>query len=352
MMDGDRHAAPAPPLTAGDARAPATAGDASAPDPAGDARAPSTIIPPRLVRGQTIGIVAPSGPIQLERLRLGLACLGDAFRLRVADSVTAPRAPGTPSYLAASDEVRIAELTAMIADPDVRAIILARGGYGLMRILPRLDPELLRRDPKPIVGFSDATALLGWAHAAGVRSIHGPMIVQLGDLPPADVRGLITLLTDPRAPGERPWSLRSHGRGVHRGALVTANLSLASLLVGTPWALPLSGAIALLEEVGERPYELDRYFTQLALTGALHGTVAAVLGDLVRCADPRPPSGAIDPDDAAFTVALERLRAAGIPVATGAPVGHGTRNEAVPFGARCELDLDRAVLAILEPAVA
>jgi muramoyltetrapeptide carboxypeptidase len=310
------------------------------------------IVPPRLVRGQTIGVVAPSGPVKLDRLRLGLACLGDAFTLRVGTSITAPRAPQTPSFLAASDEVRVAELTAMLADPDVRAIVLARGGYGLMRILPQLDPAILQRDPKPIVGFSDATALLSWAHAAGVRAIHGPLVVQLGDLPATDVTHLITLLTDPRAPGERPWSLRSHDRGVHRGPLVAANLSLASLLVGTPWALPLAGAVALFEEVGERPYELDRYFTQLALTGALSTTVAAVLGDLTRCRDPQPPSGAPDPDDAAFTAVLERLEAAGLPVASGAPIGHGARNEAVPFGAACELDLDRGTFAILEAAVA
>ena len=310
------------------------------------------IVPPRLVRGQTIGIVAPSGPVKLDRLRSGLACLGDAFELRIGASVTASRAPGTPSYLAASDEVRVAELSAMLADPDVRAIILARGGYGLMRILPQLDPQLLRRDPKPIVGFSDATALLSWAHAAGVRAIHGPMIVQLADLPAGDVAQLIALLTDPAAPGERPWALRSHGRGVHRGPLIAANLSLASLLVGTPWALPLSGAIALLEEVGERPYELDRYLTQLALTGAWTGTAGVVLGELTRCRDPLPPSGEVDPDDAALTAVLERLAAAHLPFASGAPVGHGTRNEAIPFGAASELDLDRGVLAILEPAVA
>src|SRR6185436_19601684 len=149
------------------------------------------IVPPRVARGQTVAIVAPAGPVRLERLRRGLVCLGDAFELRVADSVTAPRAPETPSYLAEPDEVRVAELQAMLADPDVRAIILARGGYGVMRILPRLDPELLRRDPKPIVGFSDATAMLAWAHHAGVRSIHGPVIAQLSDLPPLEVAHLI-----------------------------------------------------------------------------------------------------------------------------------------------------------------
>lgn len=310
----------------------------------------SAVIPPRIRRGQTVGIVAPAGPVRLEQLRRGMACLGDAFALRVAESVTA-RPPGTPSYLAAPDEVRAAELNAMLADPDVRAIILARGGYGLMRILPRLDPAALARDPKPIVGFSDATALLGWAYRAGVRGIHGPMIGQLGELPAGDVAQLVTMLTEPVPPGERPWPLVVHGRGVHRGPLIAANLTLASVLVGTPWALPLAGAIALLEEIGERPYELDRYFTQLILTGALAATRAAVIGELVRCHDPKPPSGEIDPEGAALAVALERLASAGLPVAVGAPIGHGTRNEPVPFGALAELDLDRGRLAILEPAV-
>jgi len=310
------------------------------------------IIPPRVARGQTVGIVAPAGPVKLERLRRGLACLGDAFELRVAPSVTGPRARETPSYLAATDEVRAAELTAMLVDPDVRAIIFARGGYGTMRLLPHLDPELLRRDPKPIVGFSDATALLVWAHRAGVRSIHGPVIAQLSDLPPSDVAHLIELLTSPRPPGERPWALRAHGSGRHTGPLVPLNLSLASALVGTPWPAPLTGVIALFEEVGEKPYRIDRYLTQLALAGELAAARAAVIGDLTRCSDPSPPTGEPDPEDAALAAVLACLRAAGTPAAVGAPIGHGHRNEAVPFGAPCDLDLDRGAIAILEPAVA
>jgi muramoyltetrapeptide carboxypeptidase len=314
--------------------------------------AASAIIPPRVRKGETIGIVAPAGPVRLERFHRGLACLGDAFTIRIADSVTAPRAPSLPSYLAASDDVRAAELTAMLRDPDVRAIIFARGGYGVMRILPLLDPDLLRRDPKPIVGFSDATALLSWALHAGVRSIHGPVIEKLAEMPPADIVQLIEVLTEPRPLGDRAWSLRSHGRGVHRGPLLAANLSLASFLVGTPWALPLARAIAVFEEVGERPYALDRYLTQLILTGALSHTTAALVGELTRCHDPSPPAGGVDPDDAALATVLERLAAAGLPTASGAPIGHGVRNEAIPFGAASELDLDRGTLTILEPAVA
>lgn len=309
--------------------------------------------PPRIARGGRLGVVAPSGPISPERFQRGLARLGGAFELVIAPGVTAPRPPELASYLAATDDQRAAELDAMLGDPDIRAIVLARGGYGLTRILPRLDPDRLRRDPKPIVGFSDATALLAWAHAAGVRGIHGPMIQQLDELPDADVARLIALLTDPSPPGARPWRLEAHGgRGLHRGPLVAANLTMASMLVGTPWPLPLAGAIALLEEVGERPYELDRYLTQLAATGALAGVAAVVVGDLVRCHDPRPPAGGADPPGAALRAILERLAAAAKPAAAGAPVGHGARNEAVPFGAACELDLDRGTLAILEGAVA
>lgn len=310
------------------------------------------IVPPRIARGQTLGIVAPAGPVRSAGLERGLDRLGDAFRIKLAPTLTSPRAADVPSYLSASDDARAAELTAMLADPDVRGIVLARGGYGLMRILSRIDPDLLRKDPKPIVGFSDATALLAWAYQAGVRGIHGPMIVQLGELPDADVAQLITMLTDPAAPGVRPWSLTSHGRGVHQGPLIAANLTMASVLVGTPWQLPLDGAIALFEEVGEKPYELDRYLTQLLLVGESAKPAAVVIGGLTRCMDPMPQPGEPDDPEAALAVILERLRAAGSPAAVGAPVGHGTRNEPVPFGAISVLDLDRGTLEITEGAVA
>jgi muramoyltetrapeptide carboxypeptidase len=124
-----------------------------------------------------------------------------------------------------------------------------------------------------------------------------------------------------------------------------------SMMVGTPWQVATRGAIAVIEEVGEKPYELDRYLTQLALTGELAELSAVVVGDLTRCRDPEPPSGTIDPDDAALVTVLERLRAAGTPAAVGAPIGHGDRNEAVPFGADTILDLDVGTIEILEPAV-
>jgi muramoyltetrapeptide carboxypeptidase len=305
----------------------------------------TAIRPPRIERGQTLGIIAPAGPVNGERLRRGLGRLGDAFRIRIADSVLAPQPADVPRYLAASDDVRAAELDAMLRDRDVRAILLARGGYGVTRILPRLDPAALRADPKPIVGFSDATALLAWAYGAGVRGIHGPMGAQLATLPDHDIDALVALLTEPRAPGVRPWPLAAHGKGRYRGPLVAGNLAMFSLMVGTPWPLPLRGAIALIEDVTERPYKIDRYLTQLSLAGELAKPAAVVVGDFTRCEEEGDPAGA------AIATVLERLHAAGTPAAVGAPVGHGDRNEPLPFGADTVLDLDAQTIEILEPAV-
>lgn len=307
------------------------------------------IRPPRIKRGETLGITAPAGPINLEKFKRGLERFGDAFELRVGETVFGARDPQTPSYLSASDDVRVAELNAMLDDRDVRGILLARGGYGLMRILPRLDHEALRRDPKPIIGFSDATAILAWAHAAGVRGIHGPMVVQMGTLADSDIAYLIELMSGARVPGVRPWQLAAHSKGRYRGPLVTANLTMLSMLANTAWELPTKRSITILEEVGEKPYELDRYLTQLELTGQLARMQAVIVGDLTRCADANPPSGVPDPEDAALQTVLERLR--GMPVAVGAPIGHGTRNEAVPFGADAILDLDAGTLEITEAAV-
>ena len=300
--------------------------------------------PPRIAPGQTIGVCAPAGPVDPERLRHGLDRLAQTFHVRVAPSLTAPREPDIPAYLSASDATRARELADLLADPEVRAIVVARGGYGAMRILPALDPTPLVADPKPIVGFSDVTAVLAWAYAAGVRGIHGPMVAQLGDLPDADTALLVQMLTTPHAIGARPWPLTvARGRGVIRGPLVAANLTLASVLAHTPWPLPLAHAVALFEEVGEHPYEVDRYVTQLHLVGALAQTRAVIAGDFT------PTRSAADCPDARQTM-VDRLFP--LPVAVGAPIGHGSRNEAVPFGAACTLDLDNATFSIDEPAVA
>jgi muramoyltetrapeptide carboxypeptidase len=282
------------------------------------------------------------------RLRAGLDRLGGRYRLRVADDIT--RADG---FLAGADERRAEELQACLADPDVRAIVVARGGYGILRILDRLDPSVLRRDPKLLVGFSDATALLSWALvAAGVRGVHGPVVGQLGALDPADEAWLYQIMEGTAGAGPLPGRLAPIGDagagGPRRleGPLLGGNLCLLAHLVGTPWQLPLSGAILLIEDVGERPYAVDRYLTRLGLAGALDGAVAAACGDFVRCEETIMTG---HPD--AMAVVDERLRRYRLPGLRGLPVGHGDRNLAVPFGGRCALDLDAGRLELIDAAV-
>ncbi|HEU5059989.1 MAG TPA: LD-carboxypeptidase [Kofleriaceae bacterium] len=302
-----------------------------------------SIAPARLRPGDTVAIVAPASPVPGERLRAGLAAAGDRYRLRLPDDID--RATG---YLAGSDQRRAEELNRALRDPDVRAVWLARGGYGILRLLPLLDADALRADPKPIIGFSDATALLGWAlAAAGVRGIHGPVVVQLGALPPEDAAWLFALL-EGRAEGPLATGLEPVGapaRGRVEGPIIGGNLILLGHLVRTAAFPSLAGALLLIEEVDEKPYSIDRCLTSIELCGALDRVAGALVGDFTACVDPKYPA----PD--AHQVADERLRAFALAGLRGAPIGHGARNRAVPFGGRCALDLDRGTAELLEPAV-
>jgi muramoyltetrapeptide carboxypeptidase len=275
-------------------------------------------------------------------------------------------------YLAGGDDARADALDGCLRDPDVRAVVCARGGYGVMRILDRLDASALRRDPKLVVGFSDCTALLCWAARAGVASVHGPVVSQLGELPEADIAWLLDLMTNP-APPPVPMSLSPIGArasGVREGRLLGGNLCILAHLAGTPYLPDVSGAVLLLEDVGERPYRIDRYLTQLGLAGALSPAAAALVGDFVACVEPcgsavaevandgKPGAAELDHGEldarvpAALEVIGERLRHYDIPGLAGAPLAHGSRNLALPFGARCQLDFERGRLTLVDGAVA
>lgn len=297
------------------------------------------IRPRRLRPGARVAVVAPAGPVPREAFAAGAAIIGSRYRLVHDERIFA-----RTGYLAGDDDARAAELAGALADATVEAVFCARGGYGLMRILPRLDRAAFARAPKPIVGFSDVTALHAWAQAAGVTSLHAPVVTQLGRLPADDVAALFALLESDAPPPPLAGLRALHG-GVGEGRLVGGNLELVSRLVGTPFALDLRDAVLLLEEVGERPYRLDRQLTQLELAGALAGLRAAVVGDLVGCVE-KDGSG-----PGAEEVVGERLGRLGIPVVVGAGVGHGERNRALPLGARVRVDAAAGTVTFHEGAV-
>jgi muramoyltetrapeptide carboxypeptidase len=293
--------------------------------------------PPRLRAGDTVALVAASGPVPPESFAEGAAILGARYRVVHDDRVLARR-----GFLAGDDDARAAALADALGDANVRAVVCARGGYGLLRILSRLDARAFAAAPKPLVGFSDVTALHAWALGAGVRTIHGPVVTQLARVPAADRDALVALLEDD-APPPLIGGLRALAPGRGEGPLVGGNLEVLSRLVGTPWAAPLAGAVLVLEDIGERPYRIDRALTQLLAAGALAGVRAVVLGDFVRCDEPDMPS----PEE----VVVERLAPLGVPIVAGAPLGHGERNRAVPLGAACVVDAGAGTLTFREGAV-
>jgi muramoyltetrapeptide carboxypeptidase len=300
------------------------------------------IRPPRLAPGDPIRVIAPSGPVPREAFAAGLAVLGARYDVRHDDGVFA-----RDGYLAGPDERRLAELTAAIAEPDNRAIVMARGGYGLMRLLPFIDLAPLVSRPRPIVGFSDGTALLALAARAGVASIHGPVVTQLGNLGAADHRVLFDRL---ETPGPAPLLDGLDGLipGRVRGPLLGGNLEMFSRLIGTPYLPDVSGAILFFEDLGERPYRIDRLLAHLDLAGLFGAVSGVVVGDFSACREPEATRAEVP---TAEEVLIDRLGRLPIPVALGGTFGHGTRNRALPYGTLCELDTAAGTLTALEGAV-
>jgi len=300
------------------------------------------IRPPRLKAGDVVRVVAPSGPVPREAFQAGVAALRGRYEVRFDDGVFA-----RDGFLAGSDERRLTELNAALADPDARAVLMARGGYGLLRILPFLDPGILRAAPRALVGFSDGTAMLGFAARAGVASIHGPVLSQLGGLPADDQRTLVRLLEEP-SPGLLLNDLDELIPGRVQGRLLGGNLEVFSRLVGTPYMPDISGAILFIEDLAERPYRVDRLLTHLDLAGVFGAVSGVVTGDFSACLEPEATRA---DSPTAAEVLVERLGRLPIPVALGAAVGHGTRNTALPYGCMAELDTRKGTVVALEGAV-
>ena len=245
-------------------------------------------------------------------------------------------------YLAGDDARRLAELTSYLASPEIKAIFCARGGYGTMRLLHELETHPRSPAPKHIIGFSDITALHQWRQSHGIMSIHGPVLTQLGRLGTATSERLFSLLEND-VPAEPLRGTTSFVEGIAEGPLLGGNLSMFTRLLGTPYMPNLEGAILLFEDVGERPYRLDRMWTHLELAGVFQKVKGIALGSFTHCEER-------DADYSSQDVLRDLAVATGLPCATGFPVGHGDVNEPVPLGVRVRLDATTALLTFLESA--
>jgi muramoyltetrapeptide carboxypeptidase len=232
-------------------------------------------------------------------------------------------------YLAGGDARRRAELGHALADPEAKAVVATRGGYGAMRVIDDASWEALAERPKWVVGYSDITALHAMAWRAGVASLHAPTITGLSRAQPAERAAWIGGLERPGA--SRVWrGLREVRSGHAHGVLVGGNLSLlcAMAAAGRLW-IP-EGAILAFEDVSEAPYRIDRMLTSLLLGGFLARVAGLVVGSLDR-SFPGPDGRTAD------DAVEECLRPLGVPVLAGAPFGHGSRNDAFVLGAPVRL---------------
>lgn len=238
-------------------------------------------------------------------------------------------------FLAGSDARRLADLKSALTDPTIHGLIAARGGYGSTRLLPSLSSDLVRAAGKWLVGFSDVTALHALWARAGLCSLHGPMVCSLGEAPSATRDEWFALLEG--AP-PRPWQALEVVRpGRASGRLFGGNLTVLAALVGTPYFPPLDGVVLALEDIGERPYRLDRTLTAMLQAGALAGVRAIVLGQFTLC-DPGPDGTTAD------EVLRERLGTLGVPMLANGSFGHVPDNRPLLFGAWTEVDADRGEL--------
>jgi len=293
-------------------------------------------------------VVAPAGPFDRDSFERGLALLAARYRVEYSPQIFARQ-----RYLAGTDQRRAAELAEALRDPAARAIFCARGGYGTLRLLQKLPQPVEAaggesaaggsRRAKALVGFSDVTALHQWYQRAGLVSIHGPVLTQLGRLPQSTRARLFSLL-ESGTPADPLQGTETLVAGSAEGPLLGGNLSVFTRLLGTPFMPPLEGAILMLEDVGERPYRLDRMWTHLELAGVFRAIKGIVLGSFTGCEER-------DADYTSPDVLREMATATGLPCASGFPIGHGDVNEPVPLGVCVRLDAAARVLTFLEPAV-
>ncbi|HEX9687487.1 MAG TPA: LD-carboxypeptidase [Thermoanaerobaculia bacterium] len=317
--------------------------------------APPAPIKPRVLKpGDTVGLIAPASyTFDLWRL--------DDAAARVEALGLKPKfgkyVRGRRGFLSGTDEERLEDLHAMFADRSVAAVFALQGGYGTPRLLDRIDYELLRKNPKILLGYSDITGLhLAIGKKAGLVTFHGPNMI--GSLPPRTLdllkRALFVAepigeVTNPEEPDPLnvEFPLRTVSAGVARGRIVGGNLTLVSATMGTPFEIETKDRILLIEDTGEAPYRIDRMLVQLKLAGKLEQAAGVVFG---TCSDCAPSRSSFELTLSLSEVLDELLGSLRKPVLAGLLFGHTKEKAIIPMGVEAELDATARRLTIVEAA--
>ncbi|MDA7866870.1 LD-carboxypeptidase [Verrucomicrobia bacterium] len=313
-------------------------------------KAMQTLNPRALAPGDTIGFISPSSPIERVKMERAIQIIEKrGYRTKLPEGLY-----DADGYLAGSDRLRARQFMEVLTDPEVDVVFAAAGGYGAMRMLPHVDFSRLDQ-PKIVAGFSDITAIhLALWSQCGWTSFHGPnMMDGFGQGPGhrsatrswfwqiLEGDGVDVILGNVSEPGERADS--PHPRklvsGKVRGRLVGGNLSLISALVGTPYELDTRDAILFLEDVGERPYRIDRMLSQMQLAGQLDHLAGVLLGQFTNC-EPRDEKATWD----VMRVLNHYFGNLEVPVLMNFPAGHHAFNSTIPLG--YQVARNKAFLAI------
>ena len=304
----------------------------------------------KLKFGDTIGLLAPSGAMRtegaIERAVEETKRMG--FKVKLGES-----AGQKYGYLSGTDDVRARDINNMFADDEVDAIICIRGGYGVTRILDKLDYEMIAKHPKIFVGFSDITALhIALLNECDLATFHAPMAVgwSSGPLDDFSRESMYKALMHAEPMGELvnppEYLKQTVNSGVAEGLLVGGNLTLLAASLGTPWEIDTKERILFIEEVGERTYCVDRLLTQLRQAGKFDDCAGIVFGDFADCNIEHPGYG-LTLEEIIRDVAAP----SGKPMFTGLRCGHCTPKLTLPLGVKCRMDADACTLTVLESAV-
>lgn len=299
--------------------------------------------PRALKPGDTIGLVAPASAFDHRDFESGVAALREhGFIVRYRDDIF-----DRVRYLAGSDTRRAEEFHGMFRDPEIHAVFGVRGGYGSARIVPDLDPDLIKANPKIFVGMSDLTNLLLWlGQNCGLVSFHGPVVARRGGWSEFSWKQLLAALEGSQGDAPiHPEGLTTVIGGLADGPLVGGNLTILCHSIGTPWQPELRGSILFIEEVNERYWRVDRRIVHLRTSGLMEGVVGVLVGQVHKSGEPEDDGTALE------EVLHDVLGDLGVPVMMGFPAGHGQDNITLPMGARVRMDADSKELRWLESGV-
>ena len=297
-----------------------------------------SIKPARLRSGDEIAVIAPAGPVSPSEIQPAVNMLvKEGFRV-----IEAPHLFSRQGYLAGGDDSRLEDFHSAFANTDIKAVFCARGGYGTLRLLDRIDYTLITRNPKIIIGYSDITALLLAIHKrTDLITFHGPIIKELHRNRMNDMKAFLDLVSLQKNLEMDLSRATSLAGGRAEGILLGGNLSLISHVMGTPFMPPVKGAILFIEEKGEPLYRIDRMLTHLRLCGVFDDIKGLMVGRFMDC-------GNIQDLD---NLLMDIMAGRSIPICSGLPVGHGMNNMTLPIGLSVDLDTRKMTLSASDTCV-